>query len=103
MSASQAAQSRTIGRRWARPLLLSYTLGMLLFVYVPPTYMLLISFNPGLPPHLPTLSHFSLKWSWAFFSEERMIAPFKASWLTGITTAWITTVRAILTSLAYPR
>src|SRR2546427_325 len=103
MSASQAAQSRTIGRRWARPLLLSYTLGMLLFVYVPPTYLLLISFNPGLLPHLPSLSHLSLKWYWALFSEERMIAAFKASVLTGITTALITTVLAILTSLAYLR
>ena len=103
MSASQAAQSPTIGRRWARPLLLIYTLGMLLFVYVPPTYMLLISFNPGLLPHLPSLSHLSLKWYWALFSEERMIAAFKASVLTGITTALITTVLAILTSLAYLR
>src|SRR2546430_8639639 len=103
MTTAQPAADSSRWRQWARLLLLIYAVGVLLFVYVPPTYMLLTPFSPGLLPHLPRPSRLSLKWCWALFSEERMIAAFKASVLTGITTALITTVLAILTSLAYLR
>lgn len=89
--------------RWARRLLLWYAIAVLLFVYVPPTYMLLISFNPGLLPHLPSLAHLSVKWYALLFTEERMIAAFKASVVTGGVTGLITTVLALLASLSYLR
>ena len=61
MTTAQPAADSSRRRQWARRLLLIYAVGVLLFVYVPPTYMLLISFNPGLLPHLPSLSHLSVK------------------------------------------
>jgi spermidine/putrescine transport system permease protein len=82
---------------------LIYAVGVLLFVYVPPTYLFLISFNPGLLPRLPSLAHLSLKWYALLFAEERMIASFQASVVTGVTTAVITTVLAVLASLAHLR
>src|SRR5207249_241706 len=100
MTTAQPAADSSRRRQWARRLLLIYAVGVLLFVYVPPTYMLLISFNPGLLPHLPSLSHLSVKWYSILFSEERMIAALKASVVTGIATALITTVLAVLASLA---
>lgn len=90
-------------RKWIQRALLAYAIAVLLFVYVPPTYMLMISFNPGLLPHLPNLAHLSLTWYGQLFTEDRMIAAFKASVLTGVGTAVLTTLLAVLASLAYLR
>lgn len=90
-------------QRSVRRLLQAYAVAVLLFVYVPPIYMLLISFNPGLLPHLPSLAQLSLKWYGLLFTEERMIAAFKASVVTGAGTAAITTILAVMASLAYLR
>lgn len=99
MTPPSAPKTQSMSRR----LLLLYALGILLFVYVPPIYMLIISFNPGLLPHLPNLAHLSLKWYALLFTEERMIEAFKASVVTGIGTAVISTVLAVMASLAYLR
>ncbi len=100
---SGGGQSDGHGRGWPQRTLFWYAVAVLFFVYVPPTYMLLISFNPGLLPHLPNLAHLSLNWYVQLFAEERMISAFKASILTGGGTAAITTVLAMLASLAYLR
>ena len=92
------------GRRpWAPRLLFAYAVAVLLFIYVPPLYVLLISFNPGLLPSVPTVTQMSLTWYGVLFTEERMIVAFKASVVTGVVTAVVTTGLAVLASLAYLR
>ena len=58
-------------RRWLRAGLAGYTWIVVLFIYLPPVYLLLLSFNPGLLPSVPTLSNLSLKWYRALLDEPR--------------------------------
>ena len=88
---------------WLNRLLLTYTWAVVLLIFLPPTYLLLISFNPGLLPSLPTLSTFSLKWYVELITEERMLDALRASTIVGVVTAATTTVMALVAALAYRR
>jgi len=90
-------------RRWLRAGLAGYTWIVVLFIYLPPVYLLLLSFNPGLLPSVPTLSNLSLKWYRALLDEARMLDALQASVRVAVVTAVVTTVLALLGGLAYRR
>jgi spermidine/putrescine transport system permease protein len=73
----------------------------ILFIYVPPLCLLLVSFNPGILPSLPTLSHFSLKWYIALLDEPRMLSALRESVIAGLLTAALATLVALPAALAY--
>lgn len=73
----------------------------LLIIYLPPFYLLAISFNPALQPALPNLNDISFKWYIALGSERGLLAAFKETLLIASITAAISTVTALLAALAY--
>lgn len=88
---------------WVRRALLTYTGLVLAFIYIPPTYLFLISFNPGLLPQLPSLTSLSFKWYAQLFAQDRMLAALSASMLVGVLTALIAGGLGLLAALAYLR
>jgi spermidine/putrescine transport system permease protein len=71
------------------------------FIYVPPLYLLLLSFNPGLLPTVPAPGEVSLKWYVALAGEQRMLHGLRESVLVGLATAAIATLIALPAALAY--
>ena len=84
----------------------SWTMGALTalavaFIYIPPFYLLLLSFNPSLLPTLPAPGEASLKWYVELAGEERMLRGLRQSLLVGLATAAIATLIALPAALAY--
>jgi spermidine/putrescine transport system permease protein len=84
----------------------SWTMGALTalavaFIYIPPFYLLLLSFNPSLLPTLPAPGEASLKWYAELAGEERMLRGLRQSLLVGLATAAIATLIALPAALAY--
>ena len=73
----------------------------LLIIYVPPLYLLLLSFNPGLLPDVPSLTDVGLKWYGELLGEERMFAALRESLIVGLLTAVLATLVALPAALAY--
>jgi spermidine/putrescine transport system permease protein len=71
------------------------------FIYIPPLYLLLLSFNAGLLPTVPAPGEMSLKWYVALAGEERMLRGLRQSVLLGLATAVIATLIAVPAALAY--
>lgn len=83
-----------------------WTLGLatalaLAFIYVPPLYLLLLSFNPGLLPTVPSITDLSLKWYVALLGEERMLIALRESLSIGLVTALCATLVALPAALAF--
>ncbi|HEV8340261.1 MAG TPA: ABC transporter permease [bacterium] len=92
-----------VSRGWSGRLLLLMTWAVVLLIFLPPTYLLLISLNPGLLPSLPALSNVSLKWYVELLSETRMLDALRASVIIALLTAVATTAIALLAALAHRR
>jgi spermidine/putrescine transport system permease protein len=84
--------------RWAAGIV---TLFALAFIYVPPLYLLLLSFNPGLLPTVPSITNLSLRWYVALLGEQRMLVSLRESLLIGATTAIAATLVALPAALAF--
>jgi spermidine/putrescine transport system permease protein len=73
----------------------------LAFIYVPPLYLLLLSFNPGLLPTIPSITNLSLRWYVALLGEQRMLVALRESLIIGATTAFAATLVALPAALAF--
>jgi spermidine/putrescine transport system permease protein len=83
-----------------------WTLGVvtvlaLAFIYVPPLYLLLLSFNAGLLPTVPSITDLSLKWYVTLLGEQRMLTALRESLLIGLITAMCATAVALPAALAF--
>jgi spermidine/putrescine transport system permease protein len=73
----------------------------LIVVYLPPIYLVGVSFNPALQPALPDLSQISLKWYAALLHEGRLFAALRESLLIASTVTLVATLTALAAALAY--
>lgn len=73
----------------------------LLFIYLPPLYLLAISFNEGLQPAIPNFNQLSFKWYVALAEENRLLAALGESLLIALVTAFVSTIVAFFAALAY--
>lgn len=73
----------------------------LAIIYVPPLYLVAVSFNPALQPALPTLSDISLTWYFALAKERTLTSALQESLLVATITALVATGLALLSALAY--
>lgn len=70
-------------------------------IYVPPLYLLAVSFNPALQPGLPALSDVTLKWYAALAGERALVAALQQSLIIALVTAVLATSVALAAALAY--
>ena len=70
-------------------------------IYVPPLYLLAVSFNPALQPGLPALSDVTLKWYAALAGERALVAALQQSLIIALMTAVLATSVALAAALAY--
>jgi spermidine/putrescine transport system permease protein len=70
-------------------------------IYLPPLYMLAISFNQSMQPGLPGLSDLSLKWYVELAGEGRLLKALRESLVVAFATATIATTVALFAALAY--
>ncbi len=73
----------------------------LLVVYLPPFYLVAVSFNPELQPGLPALSDISLKWYRELLNERGLFASLRQSLLIASVTTVASTTLALCAALAY--
>ncbi|AWC24516.1 MULTISPECIES: ABC transporter permease [Aminobacter] len=73
----------------------------LAIIYLPPLYLVAVSFNPALQPALPALSDVSLTWYFALAKERTLISALQESLLVATITALVATGLALLSALAY--
>ncbi|MZR29841.1 ABC transporter permease [Sneathiella litorea] len=73
----------------------------LMIIYLPPLYLLAISFNEGLQPAIPSLDQVSIKWYLALAEENKLLAALGESLLVATVTAVIATTIAFFSALAY--
>lgn len=77
------------------------TVAGLAAIYVPPLYLLAVSFNPALQPGLPDLSDITLKWYAALPQDRALFAALQQSLLIAVLTATLATLIALAAALAY--
>lgn len=78
------------------------TMLALMFVFLPSTYLLVISFEPSELEKVPTsFSDFSLRWYIRLFHQERLPAAIRQSVMVGLLTAAITSFLSLLSGMAY--
>jgi spermidine/putrescine transport system permease protein len=70
-------------------------------IYVPPLYLLAVSFNPALQPGLPALSDVTLKWYVALAGERALLGALQQSLIIALLTAVLATSVALAAALAY--
>ncbi len=70
-------------------------------IYLPPLYLVAVSFNPALQPGLPALSDVSLTWYFALAKERGLMAALRESALIATVTALLATATALFAALAY--
>ncbi|MBW7922079.1 MAG: ABC transporter permease [Rubellimicrobium sp.] len=88
--------------RWQiRACIWALTLVALVIVYLPPVYLLGVSFNPALQPALPSLGNISLKWYQALLHERGLLRALNESLLIAAVVTLVSTVAAIAAALAY--
>lgn len=73
----------------------------LAMIYLPPLYLVGVSFNPALQPALPALNDLSLTWYAALAKERNLIAALRESLMIAGVTAVLATLLALLSALAY--
>jgi spermidine/putrescine transport system permease protein len=83
-------------------LLWIFTAFIIVFIFLPSFYLLIISFEPSEMERIPkTFSDFSIKWYIRLFQKQRLPAAIKQSVVIGIFTAIITACLSLLSGLAY--
>ena len=81
-----------------------FTAFILLFIFLPSFYLLIISFEPSEMERIPkSFSDFSIKWYVRLFQKQRLPQAIKQSVMIGILTALITASFSLLSGLAYRR
>lgn len=79
-----------------------FTAIILLFIFLPSFFLLLISFEPSEMERVPkTFSDFSIKWYIRLFQKHRLPAAIRHSVMIGIYTALSTACLSLLSGLAY--
>jgi spermidine/putrescine transport system permease protein len=79
-----------------------FTIVILVFIFLPSFYLLVISFEPSELERVPaTFSDFSIKWYIRLFQKQRLPAAIQQSVIIGIFTAIITACLSLLSGLAY--
>lgn len=73
----------------------------LVIVYLPPLYLLGVSFNPALQPALPRPADISLHWYGALLHERGLLAALKESAQIASVVTIVSTLVAIAAALAY--
>ena len=74
----------------------------LIFIFLPSTYLLVISFEPSKLERIPrSFSDFSLKWYIRLFQRERLPGAIKQSVMVGLLTAVITSFLSLLSGMSY--
>lgn len=70
-------------------------------IYLPPLYLVGVSFNPALQPALPAISDVSLAWYIALAKERNLLAALRESFLIASVTGIVATLLAFFSALAY--
>jgi spermidine/putrescine transport system permease protein len=79
-----------------------FTAAVIIFIFLPSFYLLIISFEPSQMERIPrTFSEFSIKWYVRLFEKQRLPAAIKQSVVIGVFTALITACLSLLSGLAY--
>lgn len=93
----------TVGfeNRPARGLIWLLTALAVLVVYLPPLYLVGISFNPELQPGLPAIGDISLKWYAELANERGLLAAFGESLLIAAVATVVSVLGALAAALAY--
>lgn len=73
----------------------------LIIVYLPPFYLVGVSFNPALQPALPSIGEASFKWYVELVHENGLIAALWQSLLIATVTTVVATLVALASALAY--
>lgn len=85
-----------------RACLWTFTIFALVFIFLPSTYLLLISFEPSELERIPrSFGDFSLKWYIQLFHQERLPAAIRESVIVGLLTAGITSFLSLLSGMSY--
>lgn len=87
--------------RWLQLFIWLVTMLGLIVIYMPPLYLVAVSFNPALQPALPSPGDISLAWYVALLKERALISALVESMLVATVTAVIATVLALGSALAY--
>lgn len=77
------------------------TLVALIIVYLPPIYLLGVSFNPALQPALPSPGEISLKWYGELLHERGLLRALNESLLIAGVVTLVSTLSAVAAALAY--
>ncbi|NPD16751.1 ABC transporter permease [Xinfangfangia sp. D13-10-4-6] len=88
-------------KRSIRLVIWALTAIALIVVYLPPIYLVGVSFNPALQPALPAPGEISLKWYGALLGEGRLFAALRESLLIASVVTLVSTVTALIAALAY--
>jgi len=81
-----------------------FTALILIFIFLPSFYLLLISFEPSKLERVPqTFSDFSIRWYIRLFQKHRLPEAIKQSFMVGAFTAVITACLSLLSGLTYRR
>lgn len=88
-------------RLWVRLSIWALTALALVIVYLPPVYLLGVSFNPALQPALPSPGDISLRWYAGLLHERGLLAALRESALIAGVTTLVSTLVAIAAALAY--
>lgn len=93
----------TIGfeNRTVRLMIWLLTAIALIVVYLPPLYLVGVSFNPALQPALPSLGDLSVKWYVELANERGLLAALRESLLIATATTVISVSVALAAALAY--
>lgn len=80
----------------------SLTILVLIFIFLPSFYLLLISFEPSELAKIPRgFSDFSLRWYIRLFHQERLPNALRQSVIIGLLTAGITSFLSLLSGMSY--
>lgn len=87
--------------RFVRILIWALTAIAIIVVYLPPVYLLGVSFNPELQPGLPAISDMSVKWYAELANERGLLAALRESLLIATAATIVSVIAALAASLAY--
>ncbi len=80
----------------------AFTILILIFIFLPSFYLLIISFEPSKLERIPrSFSDFSLKWYIRLFQRERLPEAIKQSVIVGLLTAAIASFLSLLSGISY--
>lgn len=88
-------------KRSVRLVIWALTALALMVVYLPPVYLVGVSFNPAMQPALPSAADISLKWYGELMREGRLFAALRESLVIASVVTVVSTLVALVAALAY--